>query len=210
MTRQCGDCNLCCKLLPMAASDKGERAAGLMVERGLMSPAVAANMTPEFFKPAGERCPHQQHHKGCTIYSRRPFACQMWSCRWLTGEDTADLRRPDRSHYVIDMMPDFVRVDLTGGTKADTTIGVVQIWLDPNYPDAYRDPALRAFMLRRAEREGMAALVRLSNSEAFFVAAPPLSADGKWFEHRKATREPEHTAEEKLAAIGPMKIVMEL
>lgn len=207
MTRQCGDCQLCCKLLPMKAGGEGERTAALMVESGLMSPAEAAHMTPDFDKPAGERCPHQRHHKGCMIYPRRPFGCRTWTCRWLSGEDTADLRRPDHSHYVIDFVPDFVLVDFTGGNNPDTPIPVLQIWLDPDYPNAHHDPALRSYLYRRAE-EGIAALIRLSDREAFFLAAPPLTDTGEWVEHRSGVVEREHTAEEKLAAIGPMKIVM--
>ncbi len=80
--RKCGDCSLCCKLLPM----------------------------PELAKPANKRCKHQRYGKGCAIYARRPDSCRTWSCRWLLGEGTDDLPRPDRSHYVIDPMPDFVRM----------------------------------------------------------------------------------------------------
>jgi hypothetical protein len=179
-----------------------------MVERGMMSPREAASITPEFDKPAGERCPHQRHHKGCTIYERRPFGCRTWSCRWLTGDDTVDLRRPDRSHYVVDIVPDFVRIDRTGGDNPDTVVPVVQVWLDPDYPDAHKDPALRAFLLRRAEKEGMIALIRLSNKDAFALIPPTMMDSGQWYERHAGMHEHEHTVEEKLAALGPMKIVM--
>jgi Putative zinc- or iron-chelating domain len=210
MTRQCGQCTLCCKLLPMQHEqrEKAARTIALMVEHGMMSPGEARTISPEFDKPAGERCPHQQHHKGCAIYSRRPASCRLWSCRWLTGEDTTDLRRPDRSHYVIDILPDFIRVDPTGGNNLDTNVPVIQIWLDDGFPDAHTDPALRAYLLRRA-KEGIAALIRLSNREAFVLVAPPLSRTGEWYEHRSGRNEREHTAEEKVAALGSMKIVME-
>ena len=71
MERKCGDCQLCCKLLP----------------------------TKEIGKVANTRCEHQRTGKGCTIYARRPFSCSSWSCRWLLEDDTADLSRPDRAHY---------------------------------------------------------------------------------------------------------------
>lgn len=209
MTRQCGDCQLCCKLLPMSAASSAPQTLALMVERGMMPAAVAKTMTPDFYKPAGERCPHQRHHKGCMIYGRRPFGCRMWSCRWLTGDDTAELRRPDHSHYVVDIAPDFVRIDPTGGNNHSVTVPVVQVWIDSGYPDAHTDPALRAFLLRRAQQERMAALIRLSSSDAFLLTAPPLSDDGRWHEQHSATTEHEHTAAEKLAAIGPMKIILE-
>ena len=210
MTRQCGACELCCKLLPMKAGKKETpKTLDAMVEHGIMTLAESLNMTPDFDKPAGQRCPHQRHHKGCTIYARRPFGCRTWSCRWLTGHDTEDLHRPDHTHYVVDISPDFVKVDLTGGNNADTVVPVVQVWLDPDYPDAHRDPALRAFLVRRAEQEGMAALIRLNNRVAFFLAAPSMSQTGDWFEKHSATIEKEHTVTEKLAAIGPMTITIE-
>jgi hypothetical protein len=54
--RQCGQCTLCCRLLPQA----------------------------EIAKPANQRCQHQRH-TGCKIYSKRPHSCRIWSCEWLLG-----------------------------------------------------------------------------------------------------------------------------
>jgi hypothetical protein len=138
--RQCGACTLCCKLVPVK----------------------------EIGKRAGERCQHQRH-TGCAIYSRRPMSCMVWSCSWLLGDDTKELRRPDRSRYVIDPMPDQVSV---GGQR----VQVVQIWCDPKAPDAWQDPALIAFLQRKAA-EGVGALIRYSGSEgkAVFVRQ-----DGSW------------------------------
>ena len=61
--RNCGDCQLCCKLVP----------------------------TKEINKPANTRCKHQKVGKGCGIYAQRPFSCMVWNCRWLVNDDTADL-----------------------------------------------------------------------------------------------------------------------
>jgi hypothetical protein len=88
----------------------------------------------------------------------------LWSCRWLVNDDTADMRRPDRAGYVIDMMPDFITIQ-DNETGALTKVEVVQIWVDPRRPDAHRDPALRAYLERRAA-EGKAALVRFDSKEA--------------------------------------------
>lgn len=73
--RSCGECNLCCKLLPV---------------HGL--------------HPAGKWCQHAVKGKGCGIYANRPGACRVWSCMWLseTGMDQHGLRRPDKCHFVID------------------------------------------------------------------------------------------------------------
>jgi len=120
MTRQCGECTLCCKLIPV----------------------------PELSKLAGVRCQHQSR-KGCAIYPRRPLSCAMWSCRWLLGDDTADQSRPDRSRCVIDMMPDFVTIEdkETGERK---NVEAVQIWCDPKTPNAWRDEHLLDYIERRA------------------------------------------------------------
>lgn len=57
--RTCGDCQLCCRLLPV-------------VDLG---------------KPASTRCQHQCR-KGCAIYAHKPISCEAWSCLWLQGDDT--------------------------------------------------------------------------------------------------------------------------
>jgi Putative zinc- or iron-chelating domain len=144
LTRQCGGCTLCCKLLPM-----GEGAS--------MTNKMRLIARGEFYKPAGERCPHQRTGKGCAIYAKRPACCAFWNCRWLVNNDTADLRRPDRSHYVIDIMPDFIT--LTEEGKESANVEVVQVWVDPKYRDAYKDPALMDYMARRGE-EGIATIIR--------------------------------------------------
>lgn len=80
--RQCGDCQLCCRLLP----------------------------TEEIGKVANVRCQYQKAGKGCAIHSRKPMSCSLWNCRWLVDDDCADQLRPDRSHIVIDIMPDVLRM----------------------------------------------------------------------------------------------------
>ena len=75
--RHCGTCTLCCKLLPVR----------------------------ELEKPADTKCRHQSS-KGCGIYRRPGFpdSCHLWSCRWLVDDDTADMLRPDRAGYVLDLV----------------------------------------------------------------------------------------------------------
>src|SRR4051794_9187127 len=117
MNRQCGSCTLCCKLIPV----------------------------PPLDKKAGERCKHQRS-TGCRIYSKRPRDCRLWSCAWLVNNINGrplPVSRPDRTHYVIDIMPDYVTVESEGRTGRLT---VIQIWCDPDYPDAHRDPDLRAWL----------------------------------------------------------------
>lgn len=170
--RECGGCNACCKLLPMK----------------------------EFDKPANKRCQHQRLSRGCAIYSRRPMACQMWSCRWLTGDGTEGMRRPDRAHYVIDPIPDYVtaRNNITG---EGINYPCIQVWCDPDYPDAWRDPDLRRFIEAQAA-EGWMTLVRLANVEAVLIAAPCLSEDRKWHEVRTRCNTKEHSLLDFVAAFS--------
>jgi hypothetical protein len=173
--RRCGDCQLCCVLLPVRSVNKG----------------------------AGERCKHQSHARGCKVYAelgRVSPECRTWSCRWLVNDDAADLRRPDRSHYVLDLIPDFVtlRNDATGEAQH---IQVVQIWVDPKHRDAHRDPALRAYLERRAA-ENIIGLVRWDNEDAIAIFPPALSHDRQWHEASTKFRVKEHSVEEVVAALG--------
>ena len=154
-TRQCGGCTLCCKLLPVRELDK----------------------------PASTRCQHQRFGKGCMVYNKAgmPLCCKLWSCRWLNEEDTAELHRPDRAGYVIDVMPDYVSI-VNNESGETINVEVVQVWVDPHRPDAHRDPGLRAYLARRGE-EGVAALIRFGSAEGFALWPPAMCADGEWHEH---------------------------
>jgi hypothetical protein len=148
--RHCGSCTLCCKLIPVE----------------------------EINKAAGQRCQHVKAGKGCSIYERRPISCREWSCMWLKGSEDdrpLDLHRPDRSHYVIDEVPDIIRAtnNVTGEV---TQIDVMQIWCDPKFPDAWRDPALLAML----ERQGIVGLVRYSSDRGFTIFPPKAISTGQW------------------------------
>lgn len=172
MTRQCGDCQLCCKLVPVKELDKS----------------------------AGERCRHQRVGKGCTIYDRRPRNCRIWSCRWLIGEDTADLRRPDRAHYVIDCMLEFIKVH-DHETQQTHSVPCIQVWIDPRYPDAHRDPALRAYLGRRGT-EGCVGLIRFGAYDGLVLIPPSMTSDGLWHEQRGTSEGREHSADEVAQALA--------
>jgi hypothetical protein len=146
--RHCGDCTLCCRLLPVG----------------------------ELQKAANTRCQHQGH-KGCAIYHKPgfPMSCALWSCRWLTGDDTADMLRPDRSRYVLDIIPDMVRKHDVAGVEE---IEVVQVWVEPG-----SDPTKDRRLMRYAERQalrGVGLLLRFSPTRAAAVFAPPMTSDGQW------------------------------
>jgi len=152
--RLCGSCTLCCKLPPIPG--------------------------PPLHKPAGVKCQHARVGKGCSIYKTRPMACRVWACRWLADRETAGMPRPDRCHYVIDIQDDYIEQVHEDGTRH--RCGVVQVWVDPAFRDAYRAPELRAYMLRMATEHSMATIIRYSSREAITIFPPPLCADGEWHE----------------------------
>ncbi len=150
--RSCASCKLCCTLLPVQLDDGWNK--------------------------AGEPCKHLCS-KGCGIYPTRPKSCVYWSCRWLFDPATSELKRPDKTHYVIDAMPEEIRMteDETGKV---TMLPVLQIWVEPNFPEAWRDPALLAYLDDVGRNWGMAALIRYGSAEAFTVFPPSLSDDHEW------------------------------
>lgn len=154
--RSCGTCTSCCTLVPVELGDED--------------------------KPSNVRCKHVCS-RGCGIYAARPDPCRYWSCRWLFDDATAELRRPDKSGYIIDSMLDTIGVD---GRARE----VIQIWVDPARPDAHHDPALRRYLAAMAERYGLAAIVRWEYPRAMVLAAPCLTG-GDWVERESemVTRE---------------------
>jgi len=78
--RTCGDCTLCCRLIPVESMGK----------------------------LANQKCKHQSH-KGCTIYADRPTDCRVWSCGWLRGYDVG-ARPDRSHAIVDDQMPSSVAI----------------------------------------------------------------------------------------------------
>lgn len=178
LSRTCGSCQLCCRLLPV---------------KGINKPALT-------------RCQHQRHGKGCAVYHKPekgfPWECGLWSCVWLTNNETGDLRRPDHSHYCVDIMPDYVTTEAPDGVKV--VIPAVQIWADPKYPDCHRDPALRAWLLKR---HGFIGLVRFSGDDAIALIPPYMMDNDQWLEKGSGLREEEtHSFSDVLQALGPIKV----
>jgi hypothetical protein len=152
--RVCGSCTLCCKLTPVPG--------------------------PPLHKPAGVRCKHAKAGKGCGIYSTRPMPCRVWACRWLADKETAGMPRPDRAHYVIDVVEDYIEMVQEDGSRQK--VGALQVWVDPAYRDAYKAAELRAYMLRMATERRMVTIIRYSSRIAIAIFPPPLTADGEWHE----------------------------
>jgi hypothetical protein len=165
--RRCGECTACCRLTPVA----------------------------ELGKPAGERCKHQRHNKGCVVYAARPPSCKAWSCLWLSDPATEALTRPDRSGYVLDCMTDFTRArnELTG---AETVFEVVQIWANS------RGVTLEAGVIPYLEGRHVGAVIRSDEPGAVVLVPPWVSPTSVWGKAQGNVCEPQHTAEEVERALG--------
>jgi hypothetical protein len=169
--RQCGDCQLCCRLLP----------------------------TEEIGKPENVRCKHQKSYCGCKIYPRRPMSCQLWSCRWLVDDDMGDQPRPDRSHIVVDMMPDVIRKtnNVTGEVE---TVPVIVVWIDPEHKQAFLSPVFQRYVARQK----VPVLIRYGSRDGGGVLFPPATTgldDVRWHPSEIGEDMP-RTLREKAAAIG--------
>lgn len=165
--RRCGECTLCCRLVPVG----------------------------ELEKPANTRCQHLRVGKGCRVYhsAQYPSSCALWACAWLQ-EPEANLPRPDRAHYVIDPFLDFIELQHGGGARL--RIDVVQVWVDPRHPQAHRDPALRAYLAERGERLGQAALIRFDERTALTLFPPAMTSTGEWVEQLGGCVGRQHTRAE--------------
>lgn len=151
--RSCGNCALCCKLIPVS----------------------------EIGKPKDTWCQHAVAGHACAIYDRRPTGCQRWSCAWLLHDDDFGPElKPDFCHVVVDMWVTEIgiRDNISGDVKP---IDAVQLWVDARYPDAHRAPAVRLLLEKIAEVCGMPALARIGG-RGVAIIAPQISKTGAWLE----------------------------
>jgi len=166
MERKCGDCSLCCKLVPVKSIGK----------------------------PGYTRCRFQRH-KGCLIHDtpNYPGDCAVWACRWLLNA-AGETSRPDRTHIVIDIMPDYVTVILPNGEPQQ--IEAVQCWVDPKYPEAHEDKDFRDFVETLA-MDGVLCLLRYPDGVAKMLFAPSMMPDNKFYLREDGmTKEEQHTPQQ--------------
>lgn len=163
--RACGGCQACCKALPV-------------------------ELVPDMVKPANTRCPHQCA-RGCAIYDERPEPCQYWSCRWLFDPDTAAMKRPDKTGYIVDCVTDTIFLN-------GEPFSALQVWVDPERREAWRDPALRDYVERIAERFGYPTMVRWSPKEGMAWFAPCLTNGLGWIERTEAVNISEEETERRV------------
>ena len=73
MSRECGDCQLCCEVFGVEELNKG--------------PLV--------------KCKHQSD-TGCVIHPTRPPECRNYQCLWKSDESIPEAQRPDKIGVVIE------------------------------------------------------------------------------------------------------------
>lgn len=186
--RKCGSCTLCCKLLP--------------VNEGFITPAGRVDT---FVKPAMTRCEHQCS-KGCRVYDKRPEACRLWSCAWLAGG--VHLPRPDHGHYAVDVCLDVITG--TDGEGAPILWKAVQVWVDPDHPDAWGDARLGRYLTGMAQKHGTVAIIRGANEKTrtgkgIVLLPPEITGEAGWVKI-ESDMDPTLTEEKK---IGLLRKLME-
>jgi hypothetical protein len=82
--RECGECQLCCKVMAIDA--------------------------PELKKPKDTWCGFAQKKCGCSIYHGRPSVCRDFECLWLQGKFGGPENRPDKIHGVITTTTDHANI----------------------------------------------------------------------------------------------------
>jgi hypothetical protein len=95
-------------------------------------------------------------------------------------------------------MPDFVTAQ--DPNKGEVRIPAVQIWCDPKFPDAHRDPELRAWLIRRT---GFVGLVRFDGEKGLVLVPPYMMENGEWLEKSQGNVvEGNHSFGQVLQALG--------
>ena len=82
MSRACGDCTLCCKVMAIEA----------------------------IAKPAGQWCRHCKPGRGCQIYDSRPAECRAFHCLWLVDDRFGPHWKPARSKMVLTASDDGLEI----------------------------------------------------------------------------------------------------
>lgn len=101
--------------------------------------------------------------------------CRAFLCRWLFDDRTSNMRRPDKTGYVIDPMLDGILIN-------NEAVDVIQVWVDPERRDAHRDPALRDYLFQIADIYKLPSLIRWSSTEAMLLVPPQMNEQNEWGE----------------------------
>jgi len=82
MSRNCGDCTLCCKVMAIE----------------------------EIAKPAGQWCSHCKPGRGCLVYDDRPRECRAFNCLWLVDARFGPHWKPAKSKMVLTASDDGLEI----------------------------------------------------------------------------------------------------
>jgi len=119
--RACGECSLCCKLLPIK---KGEGDNG-------------------FAKPANEWCKHCEVGKGCKIYADRPTACRGFTCMWLCRGDVPEYWYPLKSKMVLVWVPFIRKTQPQNALEIHVDPGFPNRWREEPWHSSIREASQR-------------------------------------------------------------------
>lgn len=145
MSRQCGECTLCCKLIPVE----------------------------EINKERGKWCKFAKSHKGCMVYHKPafPLSCGVWTCLWQSGQ-IPEWAWPHKIHCVFDIAMETLSVtdNKTGKTEH---LQAMQCWVDDKYPEAYRSKEAR-WIIEQAAQRGYPTIIRFVDPwKGLVIWAPP-------------------------------------
>ena len=144
--RACGECTLCCNLLPIE----------------------------ELNKPRGVWCQHAKKGKGCAIYPDRPSGCRTWRCQWIISDIMGEELRPDRCDVVCDTVirADEPAAMINEETGERHEFQVMQMWSKPGrWARPWRHPSLQKIITGYAEL-GYATAVRHGVDTWLIVTGP--------------------------------------
>jgi hypothetical protein len=75
-------------------------------------------------------------------------------------------------------MPDTIEA-VDHDKNVQITIPVLQIWVDPAFPNAHRDTKLRNYI---EKLNGWAGIVRYNSKDSLILMPPSMTKENKWYE----------------------------
>tara|TARA_R110000772_G_scaffold17946_3_gene49862 strand:+ start:20048 stop:20506 length:459 start_codon:yes stop_codon:yes gene_type:complete len=84
INKECGDCTLCCELLPIG----------------------------EINKPASVLCGDCVLTKGCSIYDKRPQSCRDFECSYISSDDMEEDLKPINCNVIFEKVTETVHLAL--------------------------------------------------------------------------------------------------
>lgn len=148
MSRGCGSCNACCKLLNVPDISKPARMLcwWTTVHGGCARQAEKPDMAALVFGADGNAEP--QEGKDMALQ-----ACAQFKCLWLASQTRDDPGEVMPRHW----RPDMSHVVMGPHDREDPLLLHVQV--DPDHPTAWRDPDIFGYLSRIVERGGKVEII---------------------------------------------------